>query len=182
MADYKQFHNVEYLDKPIEEKDWRSLRELLCVACKLDPAFHTSMLDDGIEYVIEVKKVPESDLWQAFDNKAGTVFCSRVEAKDPSLCSTDYSDAEFYLFTNFCRERIEDVKKLGLYLEDQEKAATPKTVKTAERTTVEPSKAPSDSNPTWHPSETRHRTGLWIALGVAAVAVVATVIILSNPQ
>lgn len=116
MSNYKNFGDTFYLDKNIAQNDMEGLRDQLCVKCRLDRSFSTHGFEDGIEYVEKERGV--KNLWQPLDRSLA-MFGERVERQDPTLSDEDYSRAVFDLSINFCPERIEDVKKLGRYLEKQ---------------------------------------------------------------
>jgi len=178
MSDYKQCRNVEYLDESIERKDWRLLREQLCVSCKMDHAFATSEFEDGIEYVLTQKHVDKTTLYEPYDHDEKWMYAARVDAKDTTLTDDDFSDAVFSLGKNFCRERIEDVKKLGSYLESCKKKVQPQQQITKTPEPAVSAKKAQASNPSKRPAQPQNRTGLMIAVGIAGAAVIVMCAIL----
>lgn len=178
MADYKKFRHTEYLDRAIARDDMKGVRELLCVACKEDRGFSTNYLQDGIEYVEKVKQV--QTLWQKFDpNRA--LFAARVDKGDESLSDEDYFDAVFDLSCNFCLERIEDVKKLGQFLERKEAAKrSAQASKNAVNEQRPSQKKDSSANPPYPAADSsRFRKNLLpvLAVAFAIVILVAAVMI-----
>lgn len=130
MSDYKEYRQIENLDKSIANKDYIGLREFLCLPIKVDPTFRTHAFRDGIEYVIEKKGFPKDMLYEPFDANEGELYGDRVKNQDVSLCKQDFSKAVFNLGYNFCEERIADVEKLGKFLYKdaaKNKVATVKT-------------------------------------------------------
>ena len=157
---YGSFKETDRIDEALARDDMVGVRELLCVACKVDRTFH--MFRDGCAYV--TKEKGRADLWEDELDKTRKTYGERVDEKDPTLSDADYSDAVFDLSRNFNKQRANDVKKLSDYLNPKDKKN-----KSAESTA---SKAADSVNPPLPAQEKRK------SLLPAIVAIVALVVVI----
>lgn len=158
---YKNFELTDLVDQGIQENDMMCVRRALTSMCPFDRAFTQGKFDNGIEYVLREKGISEDKLYVAFDPTLFPLMRERVDTKDSTLTEDDYTHAVFYLTENFCKERIEDVKKLGRYLFPNE----------GKEPTVNPSRRSPQRN------RQKDTVRLLLIVGGAAVAITAAVLI-----
>lgn len=157
---YKSFKETDRIDEALARNDMVGVRELLCVACKVDRSFN--MFNEGVSYV--QKEKGRTDLFEPKLDENRALYADRVNAKDPTLSASDYSDALFDLSRNFHKDRIKDVIILANYLKEKDEKN-----KTAESTA---SKAADSVNPPLPAQEKRK------SLLPAIVAVIALVVVI----
>ena len=156
----KTFPEKERIDEALARNDMVGVRELLCVACKVDRTFQ--MFRDGCAYVTNEKG--RADLWEDTLDETRKTYGKRVGEKDPTLSNADYSDAVFDLSRNFNKDRANDVEKLSDYLKEKDKKN--KSAESAE------SKQAVSGNPPLPAQEKRKN------LVPAIVAIVALVVVI----
>lgn len=157
---YKSFKETDRIDEALARNDMVGVRELLCVACKVDKTFQ--MFSDGCDYV--TKEKGRADLWEDKLDETRKTYGKRVDEKNPKLSDADYSDAVFDLSRNFCEGRAKDVEKLSNYLYGKDKKN-----KSVESTA---SKKAASENPPLPAQEKRKR------LLPAIIAIVALVVVI----
>lgn len=94
--------NYEKIEENINGKDCNGLREALGNLCYTSRDFSSGEFDKELENA--EKKVPE--VYQEYDKK------QLVSDEKSEYTAEDFSEAVFLLKENFCKERINDVKKL----------------------------------------------------------------------
>ena len=101
--EFAAMEKFEAVENGIANKDIDGLKETLGTMCYCDRDFSRNMLEDNIKYV-ESKgiKILEDEL-------SGEL----VSDKKSNYDDKDFARAVFELKKNFCRERIEDVRKIS---------------------------------------------------------------------
>lgn len=94
----------EEIEKGIETKDIRGLREAIGTLIYANRDFSKGIFDEVVQYV-EDKGIKLKD-----DSLVGGPI---ISATKNSYTNDDFSRAVFELKRNFCDERIEDVKTIG---------------------------------------------------------------------
>ena len=95
--------NYEKIEENINGKDCNGLREALGNLCYTSRDFSSGEFDKELENA--EKRVPE--VYQEYDKK------QLVSDEKSEYTAEDFSEAVFLLKENFCKERINDVKKIG---------------------------------------------------------------------
>lgn len=113
---YKKFEMTNLIDQALQNKNLRNVRRIVANICPHDRTFTTSEFEDALEYVLKIKKIPQSELFEPFDPLLKPLYAERIDRKDPTLEEDDFAASVACLKENFCPERIEDTKKLGRYL------------------------------------------------------------------
>lgn len=119
----RQFIPNDKLKHYIEQKDLDAVREHIGTMIYTDRAFLHGEFESAVNYVIEECYMTE--LFESFNplpplkSKSGTT----------DFKEADFTEAVFELKSNFCRERIEDVKTIGRYLYKQMQSETENTMK-----------------------------------------------------
>lgn len=157
---YKSFKETDRIDEALARNDMVGVRELLCVACKVDKTF--KMFLDGCAYVTVEKG--RADLWEDKFDKTRKTYGERVKEKDPTLSNADYSDAVFDLSRNFNKERVNDVKKLANYLEEKDGTAQ----SAAQSVSV---------NPTM-PAQEKRKSLLPVVIAIGVLVVIGVILVL----
>lgn len=162
---YKSFQETDRIDEALARNDMVGVRELLCVACKVDRSFN--MFLDGCAYVTNEKG--RTDLWDDTLDETRKIYGKQVDAKDSTLSNADYSDAVFDLSRNFNKKRANDVKKLSDYLEEKDEK-----IKAAESTA---SKKVGSANPPLPAQEKRNRL-LPVVVSIGVLVIVGVILVL----
>lgn len=160
---YKSFKETNRIDEALARNDMVGVRELLCVACKVDKTF--KMFLDGCAYVTVEKG--RADLWEDTFDKTRKTYGERVKEKDPTLSNADYSDAVFDLSRNFNKERVNDVKKLANYLEEKD----------GKKGTAQSAAQSVSVNPTM-PAQEKRKSLLPVVIAIGVLVVVGVILVL----
>lgn len=166
---YKSFKETDRIDEALARNDMVGVRELLCVACKVDRSFN--MFNDGLRYV--QKEKGRTDLLEPKLDENRALYADRVNAKDPTLSAADYSDALFDLSRNFHKDRIKDVIILANYLKEKDEKN-----KSAESTA---SKAADSVNPPL-PAQEKRKNLLPVVIVIGVLVVAGVFLILTLRQ
>jgi hypothetical protein len=146
----------ESIEKGIMENDVESLRESVGSICYTCRDFSNGEFDEVVAYVMS-KGIKLLD-----DALVGTL----VSAGKDSYTDADFARAVFELKRNFCKERIENVKRIGIALyRKQENNEIP----------------PAQENDA-RPKEQRHQAEMikmgLVAIGLAVLVIAAVLVIL----
>lgn len=106
----KKIRKFDIIENAIKEKNIGSLRRSLGNIIMADRNFSDNTFYDTLEYVNSKINIMEPNL-------NGEL----VSAGKSTYTDNDFNNAVFELTENFCKERIEDVKKIGRYLYPLEK-------------------------------------------------------------
>lgn len=161
---YGSFKETDRIDEALARNDMVGVRELLCVACKVDRSF--KMFNDGLNYV--QKEKGRTDLFEPKLDENRALYADRVNAKD-KLSASDYSDALFDLSRNFHPDRIKDVIILANYLKEKDEKN-----KSAESTA---SKAADSVNPPL-PAQEKRKSLLPVVIAIGVLVVVGIILVL----
>lgn len=146
----------ESIEKGIMENDVASLRESVGSICYTCRDFSNGEFDEAVAYVMS-KGIKLLD-----DALVGTL----VSAGKDSYTDADFARAVFELKRNFCKERIEDVKRIGIAL-----------YRKHENNEIPPAQE-NDARP----KEQRHQAEMikmgLVAIGLAIIAVIVVCVIL----
>lgn len=93
----------------IEERDIIGLKGAFVAIIFSDRSFSSGNFDNTLEYVVS-----ETDLkiFESFDG--GELLSKKINSGN--ITEDDFEEAVYNLKVNFCKKRIEDVKKLGEFL------------------------------------------------------------------
>ncbi|SDB55437.1 hypothetical protein SAMN02910317_02874 [Ruminococcaceae bacterium FB2012] len=150
-------NKFEAIESGIAEKDKEKLKEAMGNICYTDRSFSTN------EFEEQLKHIKESGVDIIDDALDGEL----VSSGKAEFTDDDFANAVFELKYNFCRERIEDVKRIGRAL-----------YKPAPKPVASVRKEPTQTVGTSPNSESHRGTVNKAAVTAAAVAVIAAVVII----
>lgn len=160
---YKSFKETDRIDEALARNDMVGVRELLCVACKVDRSFN--MFNDGLNYV--QKEKGRTDLFEPKLDENRALYADRVNAKDPTLSAADYSDALFDLSRNFHQDRIKDVIILANYLKEKD----------GKNGTAQSAAQSVSVNPTM-PAQEKRKSLLPVVIAIGVLVVIGVILVL----
>lgn len=102
------FEPNKLIKECIEKKDIVRLRGTVTGILVRDRNASTGDFEKNIDYI--VKECGIKELFEVFDNTKPLIS---EQVNDRTLTDEDFSDAVYYLKSNFCSERIDDVIKIG---------------------------------------------------------------------
>lgn len=102
------FEPNKLIKECIEKKDINRLRGTVTGILVRDRNASTGDFENNINYIID-----ECGITELFENFDSTKPLVSDSVKDRRLTDEDFSDAVYYLKNNFCKERIDDVIKIG---------------------------------------------------------------------
>ncbi len=158
----------ESFDENIKIENRKGLKFQLESVIALDNHTGSSAFDDMLKY-IEVDNGIK--LCEPFDEKMPLIY----EAKKGHLTEDDFLNAGVQLHKNFCRERVDDVKKIYKELHPPRTFAQETNWKSAKATSPTPDKSRATSGKPTNGKRPTQKTKKEISPAVVAVAVIAVV-------
>lgn len=106
----EQIRANENVINSIKKKDKEAIKTSLYAIIMSDKRMENGVFDENLKYIEEkIKENSEIDIYEKLDtNKKPLLSQEKSE-----YTRDDFTDAAIYLTENFCKERIDDVRKIG---------------------------------------------------------------------
>lgn len=106
----EQISANENVINSIKKKDKEAIKTSLYAIIMSDKRMENGVFDENLRYIEEkIKEDSEIDIYEKLDtNKKPLLSQEKSE-----YTRDDFTDAAIYLTENFCKERIDDVRKIG---------------------------------------------------------------------